>query len=301
MFLDKIAQQHFTEKFEIYDEETEKFVASDFVGRIGPTDRFLSIYNRPTRKRQLYVSPEQEIPPSLVIRHALTGAEYILGIGRMDARGDVDEGNPYVTLCMLHDVSSTGSGRARLYRRAPLGPPENPGWLVEQELAHTFLDLEFRTNASESGTLNNKIPNFYAWCPATISAQEWDYFELGGKRYRVVDSFMDAGMVGLRLDQEPDPRLDFVIQTKEQVYDNIRHEWVDRLETYNVTGIIPRDEDISKWARTTAINTIDVVIKSEHIGFTPLPEMDILYQGRTRKIKNVTTQAGQKEFRLVCE
>lgn len=304
MFIGAIAQKHMNESFEAYDSVTKEFVPNAFKGRLGLTDRFLSIYNRPTRKRQLYLRPDVVLPESMVFRHPSSKDVYILGQERQDARDSTNGGETYVKMCMVHLVTpdpNGSSGLAKQLRRVITGPPENPGWLVEQEIAELFIDAEFRTNTTEEGVYDTKIGNFYAWTPITSEVRQWDFFLLHGKRYRTVDSFTDIGMRGLRLDQEGDPRVDVVLTVQERVYDEIELAFVTTKVPYNVTVTIPENSEVADWADSKSTPQITVIIEFEHVGFKPMPSMTITYQDRSRIVKTVHTQAGEKQYRLTCE
>lgn len=304
MFLAKIAQKNMKEVFSGYDTATKTFKERAFEGRIDLTDRFLSIYNRPTRKRQLYVSPSENLPDSLVFKHPSSGDVYILGQDRQDARHDVERGGTYVKMIMCHLVTPKldgSSGLAKQIRKVVKGPAEDPGWLVEEEVSETFMDIEFRTSSADQGAYDIKIENFYAWTPINVAVQQHDFFLLNGISYRVIDTFTDIGMRGLRLDREADNRVDFVITVTEKIYDTETHKNITVKTPYNVTGIIPDNTDVSKWGDARAASSITVVIEHDHIGFVPKPNMAVEYQGLSRIIKNVTTQAGEKQYRLLCE
>lgn len=305
MFLNKIAQHRMDETFLPYYPDTMEFGPDTFAGRIELTDRFLSIYNRPIRKRQLFSDPNEKLPESLVCKHVTTGQVYILGQVREDARGDVTEGNPYVSMSMMHNVTPNpkgSSGLAQQMRKIVMGPPEDPGWLVEQEISRDYLDIEFRTSSSEEGLYNSKIANFYAWTTLNITAKQWDYFYLNDRRLRVVDSFTDMGMRGLRLDEESDPRVDVVIVVKERDYNTATHAFEEVEKEYNITVIVPKADELAGWALSDRTSSaIEVVVEFNHIGFKPLPNMTIKYQGRSRLVKNVYTQAGEQQYRLTCE
>lgn len=304
MFLKAIAQRHMRESFDSYDSVTKTFTPKAFEGRIGLTDRFLSIYNRPTRKRQLFTKPGATLPESYVIRHRGTGDVYILGQVRQDARYDVDDGDPYVSISMLHLVTpeALGSSGVAIHTRKVIkGTAEDPGWLVEEEISENYLDIEFRTSSSEEGVYDSKIENFYAWTPITVVAKQWDFFTLNDTKYRVVDTFTDIGMRGLRLDREPDPRVNVTIYKTTRVYDRVTHEYVTTKAPFNVTAIVPENTDLAAWDDSNSKTSITLAIDFPNIGFTPEPNQDVEYQGRTRIIKSVATQAGEKQYRVTCE
>ena len=304
MFLNKIAQARMGEWFASWD--GDKFVQNSFNGRIAIFDRFLSIYNRPTRKRQLYVKPGTLLPTSLVIQHQASGEMYIVGQGRADARDDVAEGNTYVEMYMLHTCTPNpdgSSGVALHTRKEVQGPDNDPGWLVNVELGGVFMDMEFRTSSAEEGMYDSKTENFYAWAPLPVKVNQHDFFSLNGINYRVVDTFVDAGMRGLRLDREPDNRVDFVIRVEgNPVFNPITYEEETSVKDYNVTGTVTSLTDLARWRVESRTNsTITVVIDEKHIGFTPTPNMVIMYQGLERRIRDVSTQAGERQFTVTCE
>lgn len=305
MHLNKIAQTRMGESFSAWV-SGDTFVENAFKGRVHLTDRFLSIYNRPTRKRQLFVRPGTKLPETYVMRHQSTGEVYILGNGRQDARDDVDGGKAYSDMYILHLCTPTSGGSSGLAiqkRKVPKGPPENPGWLVEEVISETFIDMEFRTSSAEEGIYDTKTENFYAWTPITVEAFQHDVFELDGRSYRVVDTFTDAGMRGLRLDRERDNRVDFTITfTGPTVYNKDTYKMETTSGTHNVTGTVREKTDLALWrSESRTAPGIEVVIEEDHIGFIPKPNMKISYQGKERIIKDVASSVGDRQFSLVCE
>lgn len=302
MFLAEIAQRHMNEDFIGWDKDTHEFNVEPFTGRLGPTDRFLSIYNRPVRKRQLQVRPETELPSSGVCFHPATKEVYLLGSRRQDARGDVDGGSPYVEIVMAHLVTGTPGGSSGLAvhtRKQPVGPADDPGWLEEVEIQKTYLDMEFRTSSAEAGLVDTKIENFYAWASLIVEVNQDDTFHLEGITYRVVDSFTDMGLRGMRLDRMPDTRVNFVITRKQEPYfDRSINAFVSSDRDYNVTGKVTDDYNIAHWVSN---DNIKVVIDRDHIGFTPTEGLVISYQGRQRAVESVYTQDGERQFTLVCK
>ena len=300
MFLNRIATWKAHEPLEAWDEATETFLPDQMLGRIDLTDRFLSNFNKPLRRRMLYSDPAEAKPASQVIRHPGTGDVYILG----QTRGDAVEGSHYLNLTVCHLVTDTphgSSGLATLYRKAPAGPPDNPGWLVEQQVGRAFTDLEFRTSANEPEMYEEKIANFFAFLPAHVKLQEWDFLELHGERYRVVDTFADSGLSGLRVDREPDVRVDFVITgASSRVYDKANHRYVDTPVSANVTGVIVSEHGFSTWAAEST-DYIDVSIEQEHIGFEPKPDMRLELDGYSRLVTSVSMPPLSRQYRLRCK
>jgi len=299
MFLEEIASLHLDEPFEAWDDALQAFVPGSFQGRLAQADRFLSNFNKPLRRRMLYTRPDTVFPDSFTFRHPGTGEVYLLGQGRQDAL----QGDPYCQLHVCHlvtDVEGGSSGLATLFRKSPLGTPDNPGWLVEQEVTKAFMDIEFRTSAKDADTYEIVVENYYAFLPRHIRCQEWDFLELHGKRYRVVDVFADSGMSGLRVDEEPDPRIDFVLhRTGTRTYNRLTHEYDSSSQTANVTGVMVKYHEFPSW-NSESDPYIDVFIDRDHIGFRPGTGMFLEFEGRKREIKQVSSQPGERQYRLRC-
>lgn len=303
MFLGLVAQRKLVESFDAWDEATQAFVPGAFVGRIEIADRFLSNFNKPLRRRMLFTAPDVVFPASRTFRHSGTGDVYLVGQSRQDATAA--GGNPHIMLTVCHLVTEEpngSSGLATIYRKAPAGPSSEPGWLVDAELAKAFMDIEFRTSASEPETFEVRVQNFFGFLPRHIECQPWDFIELQGKRFRVVDAFSDSGLAGLRVDQEEDPRINFVLRRKgSRTYNRLTHEYGAVDTVHNVTGYLVREKEFPAWS-SDATPYLDVVIERSHIGFQPAPDdMSLVYEGRSRVIRHVSLQAGERQYLLRCE
>lgn len=300
MHLSKIAAKRITEPLEAWDEVSETFVPEAFMGRVDLTDRFLSNFNKPLRRRMLFTTPGTQFPASRTFRHPGTQEVYLMG----QSRGDAQSGDHYLDLTVCHlvtDVPNGSSGLATIYRKSPQGPAEDPGWLVEEQLGKAFIDLEFRTSASEPDTHEIQIENYYAFLPIHWNLKAWDFVELHGHRYRVVDTYSDSGMAGLRVDKQVDTRINFKLHTQgNRIYDPVNHKYVTAPTTFNVTGVMIKYHDFSNW-RSDTEPYIDVSIEEEHIGVRPEPNtMFLEFEGRKRTITQVSTQPGERQYRLRC-
>ena len=303
MFLGRIARRAMYEKFVGWDAATGDFTDAEFLGRMAPVDRFLSIYNRPTRMRQLFIKPDTPLPASMVFQHTTTGEIYIAGNTRSDTRFNIEGGNPYVTLVMAHEVTPTGQGTTGLaahYRRAPAGPASEPGWYVKGRVGDVYVDLEYRTSAAQEGVYDARVSDYYAWAPICSEVAELDTFELDGREYRVMDVYTDMGFLGMKLQQDPDPRVDlYVITTERGVWNAVSHQY-DSVETkHEVTAIVSGQREQAVWNKLD--NSIQVVIDFAAIGFVPETNMKVELDGIRRTIKNVFTSVGAKQYELVCE
>ncbi len=303
MFLAKIAQRAMHEQFLPWDAVSGTFSEdAPFEGRLAPVDRFLSIYNRPTRMRQMQIKPGTVLPASNVFKHSTTGEIYIAGAARSDTRFDVCDGEPYVTMVMAHEVTPNGRGTTGLAthsRRAPAGPPSEPGWYVKNQVGSVYIDLEYRTSASQEGVYDARVSDFYSWAPINSDVAELDTFEMDGREYRVTDIYTDMGFLGMKLQQDPDPRIDLYVITAARAYNETTHQFEGTETKHEVTAIVSGQREQAVWNKLE--NSIQVVIDFAAIGFPPKTNMKVELDGIRRTVKNVFTSVGKKQYELVVE
>lgn len=300
MKLKKIAAKYITEKMEAWDPATETWVADSFLGRIDLTDRFLSNFNKPTRRRMLFTDNDVVFPPSLTFRHPGTKDVYLLGTRRTDAR----DGNPYVSLTILQlvtDLPGGTSGLATITRKVVQGPPENPGWLVDTVFAKSYIDTEFLSSTEEEATTDLRIERYNAYLPLHIQPQEWDFITLHNVKYRVLDTFADSGFFALRIDHEDDYRSNFVLHVGgKRTMNNTTHEYDGGSVSYNVTGVMEKSVEAALWASDT--NTYRTVyFEEDHLPFgIDIRGKDVWLElnGVKKQVKTVDTQAGNRQYSL---
>ena len=300
MKLKKIAAKYITEHMEAWDMATETWKPCSFVGRIDLTDRFLSNFNKPTRRRMLFTDNDVVYPPSLTFRHPGTKDVYLLGTKRTDAR----DGNPYVSLTILQlvtDLPGGTSGLATITRRVVQGPPENPGWLVNTVFAKSYIDTEFLSSSDEEGTTDLRIERYNAYLPLCIQPKEWDFIQLHGVSYRVLDTFADSGFFGLRIDHESDYRSNFILHVAgKRTMNPQTNEWEQSPSQYNVTGVMEKSVDAALWATdTNSYRT--VYFEREHLPFgIDISGKDVWLElnGVRKAVKTVETQPGTRQYTL---
>lgn len=297
------------------EESTKEFTeVESFLARLGPTDRFLSIYNRPTRMRQIFMRPEDKVPSSGIVKHVPSGEIYLVGIARNDSRWNVAEDKPYVSIVMAHLVTPNKSGTIgeALVLRKVLPTEDIPGrhmyigddgilygWLEENIVYDTYADVEFRTTKSEPGTVGERIGDYYAWLPSPVELKVRDKIIIDDTTYFVTAEYTDLGFSGASLSEEQETMFNFHYVSTESSF--IPGQGMITEEVLReVTGKIPSDEEKVGWASGIASH-IDVAIYVEHIGIVPKIDDFISYEGRKRRIKTVSLQATKKQYLIRCE
>lgn len=296
MNLKRIALKHCNERMEAWDPVTETFIPDSFRARIDLTDRFLSNFNKPTRRRMLFADNEVVFPESRVFRHPGTKDVYLLGTTRQDARG----GNPYLGLTILQLVTDEPGGTAGLAtitRKVVQGPPDDPGWLVDTVFAKSYVDTEFLTSTDEVATTDLRIERYNAYLPLPIQPQEWDFMTLHGVKYRVLDTYADSGFFALRIDHEDDYRSNFVLRTSGRVMNKVTHQYDITDRSYNVTGVMEKSTEVALWATDSETSKV-VYFEKDHFptGMDLSKEMTLELGGVRRAIKSIETQPGERQY-----
>lgn len=300
MYLGKIAERWVNEPLDVFDEDTQTFVPAAFTGRISLTDRFLSNFNRPLRRRMLFYSPSSTIPPSYTIRHPDTLDVYLIG----QRREDTNRGNDYHAMAVCHMVTDEGpnssAGLATLTRKVPQGPADDPGWLVETEVGRHYIDIEFRSSLNDSDLHQQRMESFVMWINKGADIQNYDFVELHDRIYRVTDVYPDSGFLMARINHEGDYRVNLVVRVSDSTsYDHDLERYVSTPVDYNVTMLLDSNQDFGSWVSDSQ-DYMDLSVRDDHIGFPPEPGMVIKYQGRSRTIEHVHYYRGERQYKIRC-
>jgi hypothetical protein len=303
MFLGEIAQQHMKEIFLAYNASQDEFPTNTKVkGRLGPVDRFLSIYSLPTKKRQLFVKPKDlsSIPDSGVIQHSKTKRIYLVGSPRMDARHDVNKGDPYVAMCTVHEVGSTDfgfTGKAVIKR---LSRSASTGYLEYTEDGNCYADLEFRSTISDVNTEKETISGFFCWHQSDVELEQWDVLELGGVDYRITDTYVEMGLRSCRVTNDENPFVNATLIKVRRTYNPSTYQYEDEEVEENFTGILRSDLDKAAWASGSKPR-IQFNIPRIAIDSAPVIGDKIKYKGVTKIVRHVEHRAGDKQYIVMVE
>lgn len=298
MYLGALAERWVNEPMEAFDEDTLTFVASPIVARVSLVDRFLSNFNRPLRRRMLHHAPDAALPASRTLRVVATQEVYLVG----QRREDSDIGSQYHALSVCHLVTDEGpnssAGLATVRRNAPVGPANNPGWLVESVIGSHYVDIEFRTSLNEQDLEQERRESFIMWLPRDSDLRPHDFVDLHNRSYRVTDVYPDSGFMMARIDEEEDYLVDLVIKVNDgTVYDPNLRKYVATPQAYNVSGLLTSVNDFGAWVSDSE-DYISLAINEDHIGFRPKSGMVIQYDGVERTVHFVHYSRGERQYKL---
>lgn len=224
------------------------------------SDKFQTIFHRPTRKRMLYCAPDQA-PQSTVIRLVGTTQVYFVG-PRQD---DHHQNTEYRHVYGVHQALGT----ATITRAEPAGPSNDPGWLVPAVLSPTtYADVELRSLNENEESQEVHRGHFFLTLPAATDVQRSDVVTLLGRQYYVLEPYIDSSMVICRVAEHGDPRKNLVYR------DYTGDTYVNAVATrayinYNVTGRIVNTR-AGEVPSDIALITRKIYIRTDHIGVVPV-------------------------------
>lgn len=287
MFLKQVATHYLESVFELLNPVTRQWTG-ELQGRLDPTDRFLSNYNRPTRKRMLYVDFTEDLGPYDVIRHKLTGEVYLLGVERKDQQ----LGSPTIQLLICHLATpGKSAGLATIQRSTVLGTGDDLGWVQMVDDGTAYVDLELRTTSSEPGSKEVEIGRYYCFSEAQKDFYPGDRIELNNIPYVVDDAAFDSGFRMLRLTARDVHWVHTVFSWEgDKVYNRDTGQFDTATTERNVSGLwVDADNTYEGFTKGEADSTLFRVQK-EHIGFEPTPGMTVALPDRTWTILTVSQE-----------
>ena len=294
MNLRKVAASFETTQFDAYNEGSDTWTACAMAGKVMPLDRFLSNFNRPTKRRSLGVSPTAVPPDSNTLRVPATGAIYMMGELRKDSQSSV----AYDQVGILHRSTTLGT----INRRAPAGPAEDPGWLVETEIASHYMDMELRS-ASEIDEHEQRYDgSYFAVMPPHAQMQSWDRLNADGFDYIVQVQYMDSGFRFARVVNRIDPRKDFVYNSQGGTagYDPSTRIVTDGFTAYNVTGFALGQGLTESRESSTQDADLVVIVDQANIGVVPTPRDELTWDGQAYKVTKVEEDFIETQYKIHC-
>lgn len=281
-----------TLSFDSYDFTNNLWVIASFQGQLKRADDFISIWNRPTRKRMLYTSPYQIIPSS-VVRVNTTGETFLVGHTAGDSLSNVH----YRNLSGLHQVDGTATHR----RKTPVEVSGVKGWAVESTVKTTFADVELRSVNEGQETQQLNYGNYFLFMPFDSDLRRHDTVELNSVRYYVLDVYLDSGMRCGRATVQPDERVNFTFSSVgAPVYNPATQTSSSTNTSYNVTGkIVPLlTQDIKN--SDVIRDRVKVLLLESFISFTPKVGDSLTYLGTTYTVDIVQRDASLEEFVILA-
>lgn len=273
------------QQFDAYNFGTSSWDLAAFEGQLKLADSFVSIWNRPTRKRMIYTAPGNE-PTSTVVRVPQTGNTYLVGTGH----ADVHDGFHYRTVTSVHECRP-----ATVSRLVPAVVSGVKGWAEEEVVRATFADAELRSvNEGQEKELTN-YGHYFLFLPAEEPVQRHDVVTLGGVKHYVLEVYVDSGYTCARTTVRPDERVNFEYVSKGAVSYSTANQTVSSSDTtYKVTGKrVP--EDTTDFSGTPQAS-VKLMLLESMISFSPKPGDSFTLEGKTYRVASVRQDSILREW-----
>lgn len=280
--------------------------STDNLVHIFDVDRFLSIYNRPVRRRQVSHASSPVMPEVGVVRNPVDGRVYIVGSERNDTNGvEAVEG-----LTTLHLIDGT-SFTCEVFRRVRDvgGIDADPGHYVEQSLGQFYFDVELRSVSDERDAEAVYTTNYFAFTSCKTLKKN-DRIQFADGRSMMVESpYTDAGFYAARLSDIPDTRKDVVITVAVKADPNQGSGYNPYDGTDGTTATTPTSYNITAWVGyhlseqimgNLAFNDLPVFIDYSNIGFAPKTGDLIVIDDITHSVSMVRSNDKVKQYQCIC-
>jgi len=298
MDLRRAANRFETTDFDVYNEATDVWTLASFTAKLGPIDRFLSNFHRPTQRRLFSVDPAVTLPTNKTVRDSGTQDIYLLGQSREDGQDNV----VYDKVVIAHLVSqSYVSGLAVVSRKNVVGTGTDLGVLVAANVGTHYAGVELRTAKAEEEQFLEYESAFVIVLPSHADLHEWDFITLNSITYKVESLFGDSGYKFGRITEMDDPRLDFTyLRAETPVYVPTTGDMSPGEVAYLVSGIASgyKVEEIDGAViRSTDVN---LTIEQSDIGFTPTDGDRVTVEGVTYSINAIGKDYKNHQWHLKC-
>lgn len=279
--------------FDTYDKNTQAWTLNAFTGQLDLANPKVSLMNKGTRRRMLYVSPGSE-PVTGVIRVGPTNTIFLAG----QQSKDVFRADYLRDVISLHEAV----GPAIIQRRQPVGPPQNPGWAVSSLIETTFGDYEMRSGSENQETQITQWGSWEVTLPKDSAVQEHDTVTINGRTFFIFVIFNDSGMRGCHATDRGDDRVDVVYKSLTgSGYDATTLKQTKTYDNYNVTMEITPYETMQDAGSTTNKIRMRAMIKKTWLG--PAPKMNdlITYLGQDYYVARLAENKLHDEWHLVVD
>ena len=265
--------------------------AAAFKGKIKHPVESFGVNDLTAKKRMLFTQPYSR-PPSSVIRSPILGDIFLVE----NPTGAVTFGSEYQTVFNLHQAQP-----ALLSRMLPAGPPNNPGWALQNFMQNTFADVAFQRVPANQETQVNQYGLYIIYMPSDCPATDHDTITVAGRTYFLFEVYSDQGLRVARATVMHDVRVNFVYVVVTEGAYNPATLTPGRTETrYNVTGqIIPFDQQDTSSGNLER-DAIKVLIDKTWIGVVPQINDRLEYGGKTYRISKITQNVALDQWMLTA-
>jgi hypothetical protein len=291
-----------TEWFLFWDPVTDIF-GGGVAGRKRRIDPFVSLWHKASRRVNIHFAPGGDVSGVYAIRHNLSGTTYLLSqTFETDAW---QGGETYNEMHRGHKAMAPSGGKGQYLPATVSGSGDDLGPVTLGPAVTVYLDVERSGSVRPDETTQLALNESYVFVSANVAPVEGDFLTLGGVSYRVEEAFFDTGFLAaktVRADPAYTTATFSFPGASAPSYDPstggfTAGSWEERevsvlIDDTEIVGR-PTDRDLEE-ARTLYVYT-------RHIGFEPLPGMQVEISGRTHRIVRVDSNVEAKQWKVRIE
>jgi hypothetical protein len=296
------AQFSNSEQFLFWNPATDTF-GSGIAGRIKRIDPFVSLWHKASRRANIYFAPGTDASAVTAIQHNLTGTVYLLS--RTFEQDAWQGGSAYNEMHRAHKAMAPSGGKGQYLPAAVSGSGDDLGAVTLGPAVTIYLDVERSGSARPDESIQLAENESYVYLSANVTPQEGDFLVLGTTSYRVEEAFFDTGFLATKTVKAAPAYTTVTFSfpgASAPVYDPstgglTSGSWDERevsvlIDDTEIVGR-PTDRDLEE-SRTLYIYT-------RHIGFEPLPGMQVEIAGRTYRVVRVDSNVEARQWKVKVE
>jgi len=296
------AQNWNVEHFSRWDPTTDTF-GPGVVGRKRRIDPFVSLWSKASRRANLHFVPGSDTSGWAVVRHDLSGDVFLLSatIDRDAWQG----GSSYNEMYRAHKVTSPSGGKGLYTPVTVSGSGDNLGPVVMGPDVVVYLDVERSGSGEPRETVDTVEQEVYVFCSSNAAPKEGDFLTLNGVPYRVDEAYFDTGFQCTKTVQAAPAYTTVVFSfpgATAPVYDPSTGGFtIGTWEERQVSVLTDESENVGRPTDRDLEEAQTLYIYTRHIGFSPLPGMQVAIGSRKWRVTRVDSNLEGKQWKVRIE
>lgn len=280
------------DQFDSYDFLSKSWVLNDFQGKIKYAPESFSVNDLASRKRMLFTAPDNPPTSSVVRCNKINQIFLVEGV-----QPGLFKDRPYLNVYNIHQTS----GAAEIWRRAPAGPSNDPGWAINTKVEDTFSDAGFDRVPTDQADIVNQYGLYTLYFPSDSGVRAHDNVVLQGVTYFLFDVFVEQGLRVARATNKPDARRDIVyVVVTNTAYDPATLSPGQTRTNYNVTAQIEPVAIQESDDPNVLKDMIKILIDATWIGVVPKANDEVKVFGKTYRVEKISRNPILDQWELIC-
>lgn len=288
------------DSFTVWNPTTNTFTGGSFLGRFARTDTFVSLWNKSTRRQNIYVRSDQAVGDPYVVRRDATGDLYL--VTETVHKDFWLDGTKYFHMLNTHSLVGPSGGAAQFFPVRVVGSGDDLGPVVFGPAQLGYADAELRTIREPDDSERETVGEYFLAFSRNFIAEEGDYLLLNGRHYRLSEEYHDSGYHYSRATREQPAytTLDFKIRSgTPAVYDPVTGTMTALTEsTRQVSALVGQATVSGNLEQRTQDTRLSFYIYHHHVGFPIRLGMEFVWEGRRYTISKVNPNLLLRQWSL---